>query len=59
MGLSTGWRSRTDLRRFNKFTQGTWRFKGQPLYANDCIYLTKNSRFIRIFSIIIVRDKPH
>ena len=23
MGLSTGWRRRTDLRRFNKFTQGT------------------------------------
>ena len=58
MGLSTGTRCRTDLRRFNKFTQGTSWFWGQPLYANDFIYLTKISRFIRIFSIIIVRDKP-
>ena len=26
MGLSTGNRCRTDLRLFNKFTQGTWWF---------------------------------
>ena len=59
MGLSTGNLCRTDLRLFNKFTQGTSWFRRQPLYANDFIYLTKISRFIRIFSIIIVRDKPH